>query len=97
MTKQEMEEGCKKGILLNAGTISKERIEDAGFDILSFALHLSMERLGWECVGCPHEAFQWVGNELFEEEDGGLTILVKVTREPKENLEYDTRTSRKEN
>ena len=93
MTKEEMKEGCKKGILLYAGTISKEKIEDAEFDIPSFALHLSMERLGWECVRCPHEALQWVGNELFEEEDGGLTILVKIAREPKENLEYDTRTN----
>lgn len=93
MTKEEIEEGYKKGTLLYAGTISKEKIEDAEFDIPSFALHLSMERLGWECVSCPHESFQWVGNELFEEEDGGLTILVKVTRKPKENLEYDARTN----
>ena len=93
MTKEEMKEGYKKGTLLYAGTISKEKIENADFDIVSFALHLSMERLGWECVRCPHESFQWVGNELFEEEDGGLTILVKITRKPKENLEYDTRTN----
>lgn len=93
MTKEKIEEGYKKGTLLYAGTISKEKIENADFDIVSFALHLSMERLGWECVACPHESFQWVGNELFEEEDGGLTILVKITRKPKENLEYDTRTN----
>lgn len=96
MTKEEMKQGCVDGTLLNAGTISKEELEDLEFDILSFALHLSMERLGWECVKCPHETFQWVGSELFEEEDGGLTILVKVAREPKENQEYDTRTSREE-
>ena len=96
MTKEEIKQGCVDGILLNAGTISKEKLEDLELDVLSLALHLSMERLGWECVKCPHETFQWVGNELFEEEDGGLTILVKVAREPKENQEYDTRTSREE-
>ena len=46
MTKEEMKEGYEKGVLLYAGTISKEKIEDAEFDIFSFALHLSMERLG---------------------------------------------------
>ena len=46
MTKEEMKQGCVDGTLLNAGTISKEELEDLEFDILSFALHLSMERLG---------------------------------------------------
>lgn len=97
MTKEEIREAAAKGILLHCGIVSAKQLEDPELDVLSLGLHLSMERLGWECVKCPHETFQWVGIELSEEEDGGLSIYVKVERQPKENPEYDIRTSRKEN
>lgn len=95
MTKEEIRMGVDSGMLLAIGTWSAEQLEKEE-DILSVALHLSMERLGWECIRCPHETFQWVGTEMCENEDGSLSIFVKVTRNPKENPEYDERTKNQE-
>lgn len=77
---------------LFATTIRKEQLEDPSVDVLQIAMEGAMARIGWECLSCPHETFQWVGTDIQEREDGGLSIYIKICREDKENPEYDERT-----
>lgn len=77
---------------LFATLITKEQLDNPNIDVLQIAMEGAVARIGWECLSCPHEAFQWVGTDLQEREDGGLNIFINVLREDKENPEYDERT-----
>lgn len=77
---------------LFATTITKEQLDNPNVDVLQIAMEGAMARIGWECLSCPHETFQWVGTDIQEREDGGLSIYIKICREDKENPEYDERT-----
>lgn len=79
---------------LFATSVTKEQLEDPSIDVLQLAMEGAMARLGWECLSCPHESFQWVGTDLKERADGGLNIYIKIVREDKENPEYDERTKK---
>ena len=77
-----------------AATFSKAQLDKPKeeFDVVEAAMEAAMARIGWECISCPHEAFQWIGNELEENDEGGLNVYIKIVRENKENSEYDSRT-----